>query len=218
MVPAISIVGFSGSGKTTLIVKVVTELTARGFKVGTIKHDAHKFEIDKEGKDSWRHKKAGAKSVLITSAEKLAFIKTTPSEMPLPEAIALFMSDVDVVVTEGYKTGHLPKIEVYRECVADDPACLTDPALLAIVSDGSVDTDKPILDINDFMGVADIIENNIIKKGRRETPEKLHISIEGVDVNLPEDKSVALNKALTKALEEADIDKGNQIELRIKRQ
>jgi len=167
MVPAVSIIGFSGSGKTTLIVKVVAELTARGFRVGTIKHDAHRFEIDREGKDSWRHKKAGAVSVLITSKEKMAFIKSTDGEVPLTEAIGTFMNDLDVVITEGYKTGDLPKIEVFRKSVSKIQACLDESALLAVVSDGPVETKKPLLDINDFMGVADIIENKIIRAEKR---------------------------------------------------
>jgi len=217
MVPAMSIVGFSGSGKTTLIVKVVAELTARGFKVGTIKHDAHKFEIDREGKDSWRHKKAGAKSVLITSAEKLAFIKSTPSEMPLPEAISLFMRDVDVVITEGYKTGNLPKIEVYRSSVSEHAACLKDGDLMAVVSDGPVETEKPVLDINDFMGVADIIENNIINKKQPLTPNNLKIRVDGDITSLPEKSVLLLTKALEEALEEVGLNKANQIDLRIDR-
>jgi len=167
MVPAISIIGFSGSGKTTLIVKVVAELTKRGHRVGTIKHDAHKFEIDREGKDSWRHKKAGAVSVLITSKEKMAFIKSTDGEMPLTEAIEALMNDLDVVITEGYKTGNLPKIEVFRKSVSKLRACPENNDLIAVVSDGPVETQKPLLDINDYMGVADIIEDKIIKCEKR---------------------------------------------------
>jgi len=167
MVPAVSIIGFSGSGKTTLIVKVVAELTKRGYRVGTIKHDAHRFEIDREGKDSWRHKEAGAVSVLITSKEKMAFIKTTDVEMPLTGAIETFMTDLDVVITEGYKTGNLPKIEVYRKAVSEARACPDDANLLAVVSDGLVETDRPLLDINDYRGVADLIEEKIIRPGRR---------------------------------------------------
>ncbi len=167
MVPVVSIVGFSGSGKTTLIVKVIEELTSRGYRVGTIKHDAHKFEIDREGKDSWRHKKAGAVSVLITSREKLAFIKSLNEEVPLEEAIETFMGGLDVVITEGYKTGGLPKIEVFRKSVSSVPACGGDPTLLAFASDGAVDTDLPVLDINDFGGVADIIEEKIIGAKKR---------------------------------------------------
>jgi len=166
MTPTVSIVGFSGSGKTTLIVKVIRELTSRGYRVGTIKHDAHRFEIDREGKDSWRHKEAGAVSVLITSAEKLAFIKSLDREVPIEDAITRFMDDLDVVVTEGYKTGALPKIEVYRRSVAEAPACAGDPTLLAFASDGPVETDLPVIDINDYVAVADLIEKEIMEKAR----------------------------------------------------
>ncbi|MFQ5480634.1 MAG: molybdopterin-guanine dinucleotide biosynthesis protein B [Thermodesulfobacteriota bacterium] len=217
MVPTMSIVGFSGSGKTTLIVKVVEELTARGYRVGTIKHDAHKFEIDREGKDSWRHKKAGAKSVLITSAEKLAFIKSTAEEMPLSKAIPLFMSDLDVVITEGYKTGALPKIEVYRSSVAEHPACLSDPLLLALVSDGPLETKKPLLDINDFMGVADIIENKIIKAAKADTVCDLELTLNGQRVSLQKEAALRLKKAAEEALEESRLSAEGLIELRLNR-
>ncbi|MFQ5354383.1 MAG: molybdopterin-guanine dinucleotide biosynthesis protein B [Thermodesulfobacteriota bacterium] len=206
MVPAISIVGFSGSGKTTLIVKVVSELTARGFRVGTIKHDAHKFEIDREGKDSWRHKKAGAVSVLLTSADKLAFIKSTDAEMPLPEAIEHFMAGLDVVITEGYKTGNLPKIEVYRSSVSEQPACLNDPGLLAVVSDGPVETGKPLLDINDFMGVCDIIEDKIIRAAESGAEKKssadIEFSVEGLEAELSEESALRLRSAVIEALQD----------------
>ncbi len=164
MTPAVSIVGFSGSGKTTLIVKVIAELTGRGYDVGTIKHDAHKFEIDREGKDSWRHKQAGAVSVLLTSREKLAFIKDLDEELPLEEAISLFMNDLDVVITEGYKTGSLPKIEVFRRSVYESPACAGDPTLLAYATDGPIETDLPLMNINDYKTVADSIEKEIMGK------------------------------------------------------
>ncbi len=164
MTPSISIVGFSGSGKTTLIVKVIVELTRRGYRVGTIKHDAHRFEIDHEGKDSWRHKKAGAVSVLLTSREKLALIKDLEAELPLEEAIETFMDDVDIVITEGYKTGKMPKIEVFRKTVSEAPACAGDPTLLAFASDGPLETDLPVIGINDYRGVADLIERKIMGK------------------------------------------------------
>ena len=166
MKPAVSIVGYSGSGKTTLIEKVVRELTARGYRVGTVKHDAHRFEIDREGKDSWRHRQAGAVSVLITSSDKLAFIKALDSEVPLEQAIERFMYDVDLVITEGYKTGSLPKIEVYRKCVAPEPACSSDPRLLAYASDGPVEGGVPVIDMDDFRAVADLIEERVLRAGR----------------------------------------------------
>jgi molybdopterin-guanine dinucleotide biosynthesis protein B len=86
MVPIVSIVGKSGSGKTTLLEKVIKELTHRGYTVGVLKHDAHGFEIDHEGKDSWRHKKAGASTVALSSPEKFAVIKDVLTEW-FPERI-----------------------------------------------------------------------------------------------------------------------------------
>ena len=105
-------------------------------------------------------------SVLLTSSEKLALIRDLDEELPLEEAIETYMTGLDVVITEGYKTGSLPKIEVYRKCVAERPACAGDPTLMAFVSDAPMDTDLPVVDINDYERVADIIEREIIgKKG-----------------------------------------------------
>ena len=109
----ISIVGKSNSGKTTLIEKLVPVLSKKGYKVATIKHDAHSFEIDKEGKDTYRHKKAGAKAVIISSSEKVALIKDVYKEADLDDLTMLLPDDIDIILTEGYKRSNMPKIEVW---------------------------------------------------------------------------------------------------------
>jgi len=163
MVPLVTIAGLSGSGKTTLIEKVVGELTSRGFKVGTIKHDAHGFEIDKEGKDSWRHARAGAVSVVLASPEKTALIKKSSEDWSPERLAAAYLGDVDVVVTEGFKKSKLPKIEVIRKAVSETPACAEDENLLAIASDTEVKSEKPVYRLDDFKGITDLIEERIIK-------------------------------------------------------
>jgi len=100
MIPIISIVGKSEVGKTTLLERLIAELKGRGYRIGTIKHDTHGFEIDKPGKDSWRHARAGSDAVLISSSEKLALIKRVDRERTLDELLA-YMGDVDLVLTEG---------------------------------------------------------------------------------------------------------------------
>src|SRR6056297_805103 len=113
--PVVSIVaGQSGTGKTTLIEGLVPYLKERAYRVGVLKHDVHRFEIDKKGKDSYRFSEAGADTVVVSSAEKVAMIKQLEREMSLDEILDLF-SDVDIILIEGYKNNAFSKIEVFRE-------------------------------------------------------------------------------------------------------
>src|SRR3974390_2783789 len=107
---SVSFVAKSGTGKTTLLEKVIAELKLRGYRVGVIKHDAHRFDIDHPGKDSHRLTQAGADTMLISSPEKLAVVKKHPVSPPIEELIATYFNDVDVVLTEGFKKSGLPKI------------------------------------------------------------------------------------------------------------
>jgi molybdopterin-guanine dinucleotide biosynthesis adapter protein len=132
MIPILSIVGKSDVGKTTLIEKLVKEMTARGHRVATIKHDAHSFEIDKEGKDSWRHKRAGAAVTVISSSSKLALVQDTEHDMTIEEIRDHYIRNVDIVITEGYKRENHPKIEVYRPEAYRELLCQTDENLVAI--------------------------------------------------------------------------------------
>src|SRR3990172_2435742 len=162
MAPIISIVGKSGSGKTTLLEKVISELTRRGYSVGVLKHDAHGFEIDHEGKDSWRHKQAGASTVALSSPEKFAVIKDVANEWPPERIISSYFPDVDV--TEGFKKSPFRKIEVVRKGKSSRPVCGKDKNLIAFASDFRVSRRLPVYNINDFKGIADLIEKEIIKK------------------------------------------------------
>jgi len=159
----ISIVAKSGTGKTTLLEKLIAELKRRGYRVGVIKHDAHKFEIDHVGKDSWRLTQAGADTMLISSAAKLAMVKMNPisEEPPLDDLLKLYFMDVDIVLTEGFKKNTLPKIEVHRKERSPSLLCRGkeyDETLIALASDEKIDVDVPIFDINDFVGICDFIE------------------------------------------------------------
>nr|WP_291318113.1 molybdopterin-guanine dinucleotide biosynthesis protein B [Desulfuromonas sp.] len=113
--PAVSFVAKSGTGKTTLLEKVVAELKRREYKVGTVKHGAHHFDIDHPGKDSFRMAAAGADTVLITSKDKLALIRKHRVEPPLKELIEAHFTDMDIVLVEGFKQNDLPKVEVHRQ-------------------------------------------------------------------------------------------------------
>lgn len=160
--PVISIVAKSGTGKTTLLEKLIAELKRRGYRVGAIKHDAHRFEIDHAGKDSWRLTRAGADTMLITSPEKLALVKHYPAaqEPSLAESVAAYCADMDIVLTEGFKQSVMPKIEVHRQQCAPGLLCRTeqyDPALIAVASDSPLEIDVPLFDINDAAGLCDLI-------------------------------------------------------------
>ena len=161
--PAIvSISAKSGTGKTTLVVKLIGELKKRGYRVGAIKHDAHQFSIDKEGKDSWRFTQAGADTMLVTSKEKMAMVKINPGgeEPPVMDSIRHYFGDVDIVLTEGFKKNDLPKIEVHRKARSERLLYrdeIYDPNLIAVASDEPLDIDVPVFDINDAQGICDFI-------------------------------------------------------------
>ncbi len=161
MIPIICIVGYSDSGKTTLIEKIVPELKKRGYKIGTIKHDTHGFEIDKEGKDSYRHKKAGASTVLISSPSKIALIRDVDKELPLNELIKYF-EDVDLILTEGFKRSSYPKIEVFRKGQQKKLLCTKEDNLIAIVSDQIFDTDVPQFSWKEVERLVDFIVDKFL--------------------------------------------------------
>jgi len=165
-VPSVSFVAKSGTGKTTLVEKVIADLKGRGYKVGVVKHDAHQFEIDHPGKDSYRLTAAGAATMLITSPEKLAMVKKHSMSPPLEELLPIYFSDVDIVVTEGFKRSGLPKIEVHRQERSNTLLCRGeehDPNLVAVASDAQLQLDVPILDLNDAAQVADFVEATFLR-------------------------------------------------------
>lgn len=162
---AVSFVAKSGTGKTTLLEKVIAELKLRGYRIGVIKHDAHRFDIDHPGKDSHRLTQAGADTMLITSSEKLALIKQHAESPPIEELIATYFGDVDLILTEGFKKSGLPKIEVHRRERSATLICRgeeNDPSLIAVASDEPLELDVPVLDINNPAQVADFVEKHII--------------------------------------------------------
>lgn len=158
--PSISFVAASGTGKTTLVEKVIAVLKQRGYRVGALKHDAHRFEIDHPGKDSYRFTAAGADTMLIVAPDKLALVRQHPAAPPVEELIATYFQDVDIVLTEGFKQSSLPKIEVHR--AAHNPGLLCrgerhDPTLVAVAADVPLALDVPCLDLADPVAVADFV-------------------------------------------------------------
>ncbi|MGQ9684613.1 MAG: molybdopterin-guanine dinucleotide biosynthesis protein B [Anaerolineae bacterium] len=166
-VPVISFVGRSEAGKTTLLEKVIGELKRRGYRVATIKHHAHGFDIDRPGKDSWRHAQAGSDIVVLASPARIAMIARTPEEVTLERIVAALPFPVDIVLTEGFKREHAPKIEVLRgECqkgVSSPPS-----ELLALATDRRlVDVDVPQYDLDDVAGLVDFLEQVLRAGGGR---------------------------------------------------
>jgi len=154
--PVISIVGTSGVGKTSLLEKLIPELTRRGLKVGTVKHHMHRFEMDKPGKDTWRHMKAGAAATMISSPNRIGLIMNVDHDHS-PDELRAFLCNVDIILTEGYKRGQNPKIEIFRLEVNEMPLCKGDAHLLALVSDTTVDLDVPQFSMRDIEGLADLV-------------------------------------------------------------
>lgn len=161
MVKTVSFVAKSGTGKTTLLEKVIGELKNRGYKVGALKHDAHRFDIDHPGKDSYRLTAAGADTMVINSMEKLAMVKIHDQPPTIEELIDRYFYDMDIVLTEGFKKLVLPKIEVHRKERSSELLCrgkVNDPTLIAVASNDDLHLDVPVFNINDTKGIADFLE------------------------------------------------------------
>nr|WP_320146642.1 molybdopterin-guanine dinucleotide biosynthesis protein B [uncultured Anaeromusa sp.] len=151
-IPIVSFVSAcSGAGKTTLLEKVVVILKQRGLRLAVIKHDAHRFEMDHPGKDTWRLAQAGADVVVISSPEKVALLEKVTGEKSLDE-VAAMISGVDLILTEGFKQGGKLKIEVYRAAM-QTPLCSSAEELLAIAGDTSL-PGVPCYALDDAAGVA----------------------------------------------------------------
>ncbi|MBX5465599.1 MAG: molybdopterin-guanine dinucleotide biosynthesis protein B [Clostridia bacterium] len=162
-IAVLSVVGRHKSGKTTLIEGLLGQLRRRGLRVATLKHDAHGFDIDIPGKDSWRHRQAGAELVVIASPGRLALVQELRREEPLAALLELAAQrapGIDLILTEGYRTGPLPKIEVV-EHGRGAPLTAGEPALLALAADRlpfeEAPPGVPCFDRNDYAGLAELL-------------------------------------------------------------
>jgi molybdopterin-guanine dinucleotide biosynthesis protein B len=166
----IGFAGYSGSGKTTLVEKLIPALKARGLRVSVVKHAHHKFDIDHPGKDTFRHRVAGAFEVVVASQNRMALMREfeKPAEMTVHQLIAELYGGVDWVLVEGFKSSDLLKIEVWRGPSADyaGKPCLymDDDFIVAIATDAPDQlpqaTLRPVLDLNDGDAVAEYLVNN----------------------------------------------------------
>ncbi len=168
MIPIVSVVGKSDSGKTTLIEKLVPELVRRGYRIATVKHDIHGFEVDREGKDSWRHKRAGAHTVVISSSNKVALIRDVERDLTLEEIREKLIRDVDLILSEGYKKDIQPKIEIFRKEMHQELLCGKEDNLVAVVSNRFFDIGIPCFELDDMKGLADFIEKDFLKSRKED--------------------------------------------------
>jgi molybdopterin-guanine dinucleotide biosynthesis protein B len=150
--------GWSGSGKTTLLTALIPELVARGLSVSTIKHAHHEFDVDKPGKDSWLHRAAGAREVLVASSRRWALMhELRDAAEPSLDELTARMSPVDLLLVEGFKFHPHPKIEVYRPAVGKPYLHPDDPHIVAIASDETVSVPLPLLPLDEPTVIANFI-------------------------------------------------------------
>jgi molybdopterin-guanine dinucleotide biosynthesis protein B len=153
------IAGWSGSGKTTLLTRLIPLLTARGFRISTLKHAHHGFDVDQPGKDSYVHRQAGAVEVMVSSANRWALMhEHRGAPEPGLEDLLPHMSPVDLVIVEGFKRHRHPKLEVFRPSVGKPLLCREDPTVLAVASDETIaDLPVPRLELENVAGIADFV-------------------------------------------------------------
>jgi len=156
------IVGWKNAGKTGLMERLVTEMTSRGLRVSTVKHAHHSFDVDHPGKDSHRHRIAGATEVLLASRNRFALMHEL-RDAPEPTLSMLLerLSPVDLVLIEGYKRDAHPKVEAHRASTGNPLIASGDPTIRAVASDTSMVLDRPVFDLNDTVAVTDFILSQV---------------------------------------------------------
>ena len=154
----IGIAGWSGAGKTTLLTRVIPRLVARGYRVSTVKHAHHAFDVDQPGKDSHTHRVAGATEVLVSSANRFALMHELRGHREWTlDALLEKLSEVDLVLVEGFKTQAHPKLEVFRAAVGKPALHPEDENIVAIASDGPLEARVPVVALDDIEAVADTL-------------------------------------------------------------
>jgi molybdopterin-guanine dinucleotide biosynthesis protein B len=151
------VIGWKNSGKTSLMERLVAEITGRGFSVSTVKHVHHAVDLDHPGKDTFRHRLAGAREVVLASADRFALMVEHRGPEPELPAILARLAPVDLVLVEGYKRDSHPKLEVWRAETGQSLIQSGDPLVRAVASDAALSLPVPVLDLNDTSVVADFI-------------------------------------------------------------
>jgi molybdopterin-guanine dinucleotide biosynthesis protein B len=181
MIPIVCVVGKSGVGKTYVVEKLLVELKRRGYRVAAIKHSAGGFEIDHEGKDTWRFAQAGSDTVAISSPQKVAIIRKVEHDHTMAELQRFLGPDFDIILAEGFKQDKAPKIEVHRKEFGPDLLC-TKEELLAIATDEKLKMDVPQYSLEDASGLAELIEKRFFDR-EKEDAVMLFVNDEMIPVN-----------------------------------
>ena len=156
------VTGWKNAGKTGLMERLVQEFVARGIRVSTVKHAHHTFDVDHEGKDSHRHRIAGASEVLLASRNRFALMhELRDDDEPTLDMLLSKLAPVDLVLIEGYKRDRHPKIEAFRAETGNALIAPDDPTIRAIASDTPIDLDRPVFDLNDTKSIADFITKEV---------------------------------------------------------
>ena len=161
----ISFVAKSGTGKTTLIEKIIKILVEKGYKVSSLKHTDHDFEVDFPGKDSWRHKNAGTFSTMLLSEKKMAFFSDIETPCGIKDIASKFFGGSDIVIIEGFKDLNVPKIELFRRQAGSgmELKYINDPNLVLVCGDNLIKgIEKPQININDAKNIAGFIEKTVM--------------------------------------------------------
>ena len=152
------VTGWKNAGKTGLMERLVSEICARGFSVSTVKHAHHVFDVDQPGKDSHRHRSAGAREVLLASRKRVALMQELRDDPePSLEDLLARLSPVDLVLIEGYKRDRHPKVEAHRAATGNPLIAPDDPTVRAVASDVPLTLDRPVFDLDDTGAIADFI-------------------------------------------------------------
>ena len=181
MIPIVCVVGKKGVGKTYVMGKLVAELKGRGYRVATVKHSSHDFDLDREGKDSWQHAQAGSDAVVISSPQKFALVRSVDHDNTLGELSRFIGLDFDIVLAEGFKQDKAAKIEVHRGELGPDLVCGREE-LLAVVTDETIERNVPQYPSDDAAGLVDLIEKRYLSDQRKEAVS-LFVNGEPVPVN-----------------------------------
>ena len=164
MPPVLALIGRPNCGKTTLIENLIPALAEKGVRVGTIKHHHGEIQMDTPGKDTWRHKQAGAQVVLLSSPVGIGLIQDSAGDTPVEDLVSRYFQEVDLVIAEGYKWSTLPKIEVFRSTLYDEPMQEPGKTLVAMVSDVEIRQDLPWFKYDDIGSLVEFILEKIINQ------------------------------------------------------
>jgi molybdopterin-guanine dinucleotide biosynthesis adapter protein len=190
MPPIISIVGKSSTGKTTFLEKLLRELTARGYKVATIKHSHHSIDFDNPSKDSSRHARAGALVTMVSSTTSFQIVKQVAQELTVDELARYLGEEYDLILTEGFSRSNTPKVEIHRKEAG--PLLEVATNLLAVLTDEALETETPQFGLDDVQSIAELIEEKYILPAR----ERVSIYFNGQRVPLSNVPQRAINNLL----------------------